>query len=102
MDNYTFPDLSNHKIIYKGRRYIAFEVSQSNPFESMEDDADFVVWDGEYDGAVSYGAINAKGEYEGFLAFSHVEIEIDSAENIRDFVKNSRKAQMQFFRDSGT
>lgn len=44
--------------------------------------------------AVSYGTINAKGEYEGFLAFSHVEIEIDSAENIRDCVKNSSKAQM--------
>ena len=66
MSNYNFPGLSNHKIIYKGRRYIAFEVSQSNPFESMEDDADFVVWDGEYDGAVSYGTINSKGEYEGF------------------------------------
>jgi hypothetical protein len=102
MSIYTFPNLSNHKIIYKGRRYIAFEVSQTNPFESMEDDADFVVWDGEYDAAVSYGAINAKGEYEGFLAFSDVEIEIDSAENIRDFVKNSSKAQMQFFKESGT
>ena len=43
-----------------------------------------------------------KVNMKGFLAFSHVEIEIDSAENIRDFVKNSRKAQMQFFRDSGT
>jgi hypothetical protein len=101
MSNYTFPDLSNHKIIYKGRRYIAFEVNQSNPFESMEDYADFVVWDGEYDAAVSYGTINAKGGFDGFLAFSHVEIEIDSAENIRDFVKNSSKAQMQFFKDSG-
>ena len=94
MSNYTFPDLSNHKIIYKGRRYIAFEVSQIKPFESMEDNAAFVIWDGEYDAAVSYGTINAKGEYEGFLAFSHVEIEIDSVENIRDCVKNSSKAQM--------
>ena len=38
---------------------------------------------------------------KGFLAFSHVEIEIDSAENIRDFVKNSSKAQMRFFKDCG-
>jgi hypothetical protein len=102
MSVYTFPNLSNHKIIYKGRRYIAFEVSQSNPFESMEDHADFVVWDGEYDAAVSYGTINSKGGFEGFLAFSHVEIEIDSAGNSREFVKNSSKAQMQFFKDSGT
>ena len=102
MSNYTFQDLSDHKIIYKGRRYLVFEVSQSSPFESMEDVADFVVWDGDCNVAVSYGTITSDGEYEGFLAFSHVEIEIDSAENIRDFVKNSKKAQMQFFRDSGT
>lgn len=98
MDNYTFPDLSNHKIIYKGRRYIAFEVSQSNPFESMEDDADFVVWDGEYDGAVSYGTITSDGDFEGFLAFSHVEIEVESADNIRDFLKNYKKSDLQYFK----
>ena len=98
MSNYTFPDLSNHKIIYKGRRYIAFEVSQSNPFESMEDDADFVVWDGEYDVAVSYGTITSDGGFEGFLAFSHVEIEVESADNIRDFLKNYKKSDLQYFK----
>ena len=96
---YNFPNLSNYKIIYKGRRYIAFQISKLIPFESMEYFADFVVWDGLYDAAVSYGIINSKGVFEGRLAFSHVEIEIDSAENIRDFVQNSRKSQMLFFKD---
>ena len=58
----------------------------------------FVVWDGEYDGAVSYGTINSKGEYEGFLAFSHVEIEVESADNIRDFLKNYKKSDLQYFK----
>lgn len=98
---YKFPNLSNHKIIYKGRRYVAFEINQLNPFESMEEFADFIVWDGLYDATVSYGIINSKGEFKGRLAFSHVEIEIDLAENIRDFVKKSIKSQMIFFKDSG-
>ena len=98
MSNYTFPDLNNHKIIYKGRRYIAFEVSQSNPFESMDDVADFVVWDGDCNVAVSYGTITSDGGFEGFLAFSHVEIEVESADNIRDFLKNYKKSDLQYFK----
>lgn len=101
MKKYNFPNLSNHKIIYKGRRYIAFQISQLNPFETMEDFADFVVWDGLYDAAVSYGTINAKSDFEGELAFSHVEIEIDTSKNIRDFVKNSIRSQLRFFKECG-
>jgi hypothetical protein len=101
MSTYTFPDLSKHQIIFNGRRYKAFLISINQPFQDYEDDADFVVWDGLYDAAVSYGVISTKGMYSGFLAFSHVEIEIDSAFDIRTFVKNSSKEQQKFFRDSG-
>lgn len=101
MANYSFPDLSNHKIIFNGRRYKAFIVSSDNPFNGYEDDSDFVVWDGLYDAAVSYGSISSKGIYSGFLAFSHVEIEIDDASDISTFVKNSSKEQLRFFKDSG-
>ena len=68
----------------------------------MEEYADFVVWDGLYDAAVSYGVITVNGSYDGFLAFSHVEIEVDSAATIGEFVKNSSSAQLRFFKDSGT
>jgi hypothetical protein len=63
MDNYTFPDLSNHKIIYKGRRYIAFEVSQTNPFESMEDDA-----------AVSYEVVKIRNSLPYHCCFEFVRV----------------------------
>lgn len=103
MSKYTFPVLTSHKILYKGRRYLAFSVSIASPFEDYEEHADFVVWDGLYDAALAYGSINKdNGNYDGGLEFSHVEIEIDTSPNIKEFVKNTAKAQLRFFKDSGT
>ena len=101
MSKYIFPDLSKFEILFNGRRYKAFKVSKDNPFKDYELDADFVVWDGLYDAAVSYGTIDVN-IFSGFLAFSHVEIEVDSAENISLFVKNTSKEQLRFFKDAGT
>ncbi len=102
MSRYTFPCLSSFEIIFNGRRYKAFKVSMLNPFKGYEEDSDFVIWDGLYDAAVAYGTITVDNLYCGFLAFSHVEIEVDPASCIRDFVKNTRRTQERFFRDSGT
>ena len=102
MSKYTFPCLSNFEVIFNGRRYKAFKVSMANPFRGYEEAADFVIWDGLYDAAVCYGTVTADNLYCGFLAFSHVQIEVDSAGCIREFVKNTRKIQERFFRDSGT
>lgn len=77
-------------------------MSTSNPFRGYEVDADFVIWDGLYDAAVAYGTMTADNLYCGFLVFSHVEIEVDSASFISDFVKNTSRTQERFFRDSGT
>jgi hypothetical protein len=76
-------------------------VSQSEPFNGFEGDADFVVWDGLYDAVVSYGNVSTDGTFNGFLAFSNVEIEIDSSADISEFVRNSSKAQLRFFKDAG-
>ena len=102
MSKYIFPDLSNFEILFNGRRYKAFKISKTKPFNGEEEYADFVIWDGLYDAAVSYGTIDVNGIFSGFLAFSHVEIEVDSAENISLFVKNTSKEQLRFFKDSGT
>ena len=102
MSKYIFPDLSNFEILFNGRRYKAFKISKNNPFNDEEKYADFVIWDGLYDAAVSYGTIDVNGVFSGFLAFSHVEIEVDSAQNISLFVKNTRKEQLRFFKDAGT
>lgn len=102
MSNYSFPNLTTFEVIYNGRRYKAFRVSESKPFDGFEDDANFVVWDGLYDAAVSFGTVSAEGRFSGFLAFSNVEIEIDSSANVSDFVKKTSKAQLRFFKDAGT
>lgn len=70
--------------------------------DKEEDVAEFVVWDGLYDAVLSSGEKLPNGLLKGFLAFTHVEIEIDESESIREFVSNSAKAQERFFRESGT
>jgi hypothetical protein len=98
---YTFPDFSNHTILYKGRRFVAIAVSKEQPFKHFGDDEDFVVWDGLYDGAASCGTITKDGVYKGALAFSHVEIEVDDGNSIREFVKNTSKAEEYYFKGCG-
>ena len=100
MYEYNFPDLCNFEITFNGRRYKAFKITKDNPFDGEVRDADFVIWDGLYDAELAYGFIKF-GKFSGFLSFSHVEIEVDSASDIRTFVKNACKEQLQFFKDAG-
>ena len=101
MSKYNFPDLGNFEILFNGRRYKAFKITKESPFKGQEEYADFVIWDGLYDAEAAYGIIT-NGKFSGFLSFSHVEIEVDLAADISTFVKNASKAQLQFFKDSGT
>jgi hypothetical protein len=96
-----FPELGDRSVLFKGRRYIAFSVSESLPFEGYESDYDFVVWDGLYDAAAAVGNLSDDGSVTGELAFSHVEIEVERCESMREFVQRVRKAQERYFRDSG-
>lgn len=101
MSKYSFPDLSNKLVIFNGRRFKAFRVSQSTPFDGMEEDFDFVVWDGLHDAAMSAGNVDSNGTHTGVLVFSQVEIEIEPACDISSFIKNASKEQMRFFRETG-
>ena len=100
-NKHTFPDLSARHILYKGRRYIAFAVSMSAPFDGYESDYNFVIWDGLYDAAAAVGTVLEDGTVKGELAFSPVEIEIPTSKSMTDFVRRTRKAQERFFRESG-
>lgn len=102
MTEYTFSDLTDMAVIVSGRRYKAFRVSKSKPSDGFEDDCDFVVWDGLYDAAVSCGQISSTGVFSGYLAFSHVEIDIGPCNSVTDFVAETKKAQLRVFRDSGS
>lgn len=98
---YTFPDFSKHTVLYKGLRYIAIAVSKDQPFDHYGDNDDFVVWDGLYGGVASCGKINKDGVCKGRLAFSHVEIDVNEAESIREFVTNTNEAVERYFKGCG-
>ena len=98
---YTFPDFSDHKILYKGRRFSAVAVSKEHLFSHYGDDEDFVVWDGMYDAVASFGIITREGMFKRALAFSHVEIDVGDAKSIREFVKNTSKAEELYIKDCG-
>ena len=101
MTTYQFPDLTGRNLLFKGRRYIVIEVSKEDPFDIFGDDEDFVVWDGLNWGAAAAGKLTSGGVTCGRLVFSHVEIEVDDATRISDFVKNVRKAQEYYFKGCG-
>lgn len=102
MTKYIFPNLTKFEIIFNGRRYKAFKVSASSPFNGYEEESNFVVWDGLHDAAVSHGTTSGDGVCSGFLAFSHVEIKVESSPNISIFIKNTSKEQLRIFKDAGT
>ena len=101
MTAYKQPKLAGHKILYKGRRFIAFEINKQFPFESFEDRFQFAIFDGLYDATLAVGIINPNGTYQGELAFSIVEITIPPCKSIRDFLDIASKEQERYFRTCG-
>ena len=101
---YTFPDLSNREVLYKGRRFVVFAVSKKRPFDGYGEDGkcDFVVWDGKDPAEViSCGKVTRQGVFRGSLAFSHVDIDVDDAPSPREFVANSQKKAESYFKGIG-
>lgn len=95
---YVFPANLSDRLLYAGRR---FKVFRNDDFACVGGAYEFVIWDGLYDAELASGSCSPKGVFSGELSFSHVHIEIQSTKTIRDFVQNAKKAQMQFFKDSG-
>ncbi len=101
MPTYSFPTLNGHKVLYKGRRYLAFSVSKSYPFEDFESMASFVIWDGKYGAVFAMGKINLDGSYVGELGASHVSIDIAKKRSLREFLDEAIKTQERYFKDCG-
>jgi len=101
MTTYKQPKLSGHKVLYKGRRFIAFEISDKFPFESFEDKFQFAIFDRLYDATLAVGVVNSNGTYQGELAFSVVEISIPPCETLREFLDIAVKEQEAYFKTCG-
>lgn len=100
MGSYFFPDLTNHLVLYHSDRYVAFAVSENHPVDGVEQIADIVVWDGEFDAPVSYGIIK-NGMYTGVLAYKDSETEVPTALSVEEFVKKTIDSQEAYFRACG-
>jgi hypothetical protein len=98
---YKQPVLAGHRVLYKGRRFIAFEINKQFPFESFEDRFQFAIFDGLYDATLAVGVINQNGSYQGELAFSIIEITIPPCKTLRDFLDLAIKEQGAYFRTCG-
>ena len=98
MSNYTFPDLTGRHILYRGRRFIAFSISKSAPFEGMENFASFVVWDGLYNASIACGTISKNGLFDGVLTGPHVDISVKTSDSIKEFIKNANKGMDWYFK----
>ena len=90
MNKYTQPDINDHKVLYKGRRYWVFEVSEIHPYRGYEDIASFVFYDGLLDIDIGWGHINEKGEIEGTIPYGQHSLDVKEW-SIRDFVRNMAK-----------
>lgn len=100
MTVYNFPDLSIYNILYKGKRYIAFEIGITNIFNEFDQELDFIVWDGLYDAPIAHGIVEEDGTYKGVYVFGDQELEIEATTIIAEFVEEVVKAQSRFTKDS--
>jgi hypothetical protein len=74
---YTEPELTNHKILYKGKRYWVFEVNKENPFQNMENVCSILVYDKFCDGIACYCKYKDNGSIEGNIPYSQASIHVE-------------------------
>ena len=101
MTKYHFPELPAELVLYKGRRFVVFRCLRNSEMYDFEG-ADIFVWDGLYDAALSYARLKQHKVVDGYLAFCPVGWQLDDADSIKDFVEVSKKAQLKFFKETGT
>jgi len=84
---YTYPDLQGHHVLYKGRRYWAFEINQEHPYENYEKDCSIIIYDKLCGGVAAWCDKTSNGQFTGDMPYSQQSIEIDG-KSIRDLVQS--------------
>lgn len=87
--DYIRPELDGHKILYKGRRYWVFSVSQDFPFQGEEEYYDMVFWDGFIGAPITGGKIGEDGVIRGSIQYGQGGIDVKGA-TVEDFVEDAR------------
>ena len=75
-----------------------FEVSADNPHMGYENCCSVIVWDGIWNGYLSFGDVSKDGIYTGILGFSEYGCEIPPATTPREFIDNAKASADGFFK----
>lgn len=76
---YKKPNLRGHNVLYKGRRYWAFEVSSEFSYEGSEDIDSIVVYDGSLETDVAWCHQEGNGVFKGFAAYGMHELSVSGS-----------------------
>ena len=82
---YIAPALDEHKILYKGKRYWAFEIDKDHPYENYEHDCSIIIFDKLCGGVAAWCERLSNGQFSGYMPYSQQSIEIER-KTIRDLV----------------
>ena len=77
MHKYTPPVLNGHKVLYKGKRYWAFEISKEHPYENYEKDCSIIVYDKYCDAVAAWCDSSIDGAYTGYIPYGQGSIEVN-------------------------
>jgi hypothetical protein len=79
------PKLDGHKILYKGRRYIMFEMNTEHPYEGYEAFNSIALWGGGCGSVCAFADRLPNGKLLGNLAFTMDMVEV-KADTPRQFI----------------
>jgi uncharacterized membrane protein len=77
MSLYSYPKLYGNKILYKGRRYIMFEMNAEHPYEGYESFSSIALWDSNQSNICAFADRTSNGQLTGHLAFTMDKVEVN-------------------------
>ena len=73
---YFLPELNDHLVLYKGKRYWVFEIDDEHPFENYEKDCSIIVFDKLCGGVAAWVDELPDSTYKGYMPYSQQSIDI--------------------------
>jgi uncharacterized protein YuzB (UPF0349 family) len=77
VSKYTEPKLTEHEILYKGKRYWVFRIDKDHPFENYEEDCSYVVFDKEYGCVISWCERVDGDSFKGYIQYGQGSIDVE-------------------------
>ena len=98
VSRYTPPELSGHKILFKGKRFWIFEISKEYPFEDFEVSCEIVLFDKVAAAPIAF-ARRALDGFEVALSFTMDHVEVNGAtpqELLANAIEMTRRYERHF------